>query len=245
MDLNISGSGQITPGEYDTIRVSGSAHLADAVRCKSLQVAGSANGGSVVCENDIRISGSCGFSGKVSAGSLGISGGSSFGGDIDVKERVSVSGGMSCDGDIKCKQLQVSGNVKVSGDVEAELAKIRGALDCDGLLNAEEVDIEFEKSMEVGSIGGSKIMIYKRHGEEKKKRVRLPLFSSLIKRTTTGQVCVNNSIEGDEIALEGVVCPRVSGRVVAIGGDCEIELVQYSEQVEVSPEAKVGRTERI
>lgn len=245
MDLNISGSGQITPGEYDTIRVSGSAHLADAVRCKNLHVAGSANGSNVICENELRVSGSCGFSGKVSAGTVGIAGGSSFGGGVEAKERISVSGGMSCDGDIKCKQLQVSGSVKVSGDVEAELAKIRGSLDCEGLLNAEEVDIEFEKGMEVGSIGGSKIAIYKRHGEEKKKRVRLPLFSSLIKKTTVGTVCVNNSVEGDEIALEGVVCPRVSGRVVAIGADCEIELVQYSEQVEVSPEAKVGRTERI
>lgn len=245
MDINISGSGQITPGEYDTIRISGSAHLGDAVRCKSLQVAGSANGSNVVCENDIRISGSCGFSGNVSAGTMGIAGGSSFGGDIDVKERVTVSGGMSCGGNLKCKQLQVSGNVKVSGDAEAELAKIRGALDCEGLLNAEEVDIEFEKSMEIGSIGGSKIVIYKRHGEEKKKKARLPLFSSLIKRTTVGTVCVKNSIEGDEIALEGVLAPRVSGRVVAIGADCEIELVQYSEQVEVSTGAKVGRTERI
>ena len=245
MDLNISGSGQITPGEYDTIRVSGSAQLMDGVRCKSLHVSGSANGGSVLCENDIRISGSCGFSGTVSAGSLGVSGGSSFGGDIEVKEHVSISGGMSCGGDVKCKQLQVSGNAKVEGDVEAEYAKIRGSLNCDGLLNAEEVDIEFEKSMDVGSVGGSKIAIYKRHGEEKKKRSRLPLFASLIKRTTVGTVCVKNAIEGDEIALEGVVAPRVSGRVVAIGADCEIELVQYSEQVEVSPEAKVGRTEKI
>ena len=245
MDINISGSGHVTPGEYDTIRVSGSAQLSDAVRCKSLHVAGSANGHNVVCENELRISGSCGFSGRVSAGTVGIAGGSSFGEGLEAKDRISVSGGMSCGGDVKCKQLQVSGNAKVSGDVEAELAKIRGALDCEGLLNAEEVDIEFEKSMEVGSIGGSKISIYKRHGEEKKKKVRLPLFSSLIKKTTVGTVCVNNSVEGDEIALEGVVCPRVSGRVVAIGADCEIELVQYSEQVEVSTEAKVGRTERI
>ncbi len=245
MDLNISGSGQIVPGEYSTIRISGSAHLGDAVRCQNLYVSGSANGSNVVCEKDFHISGSCAFSANVSAGNVAISGGTSFGGDVEAKERVAVSGGMRCGGDVRCKQLQISGNGKVSGDVEAELAKVRGALDCDGLLNAEEVDIEFEKSMTVGSIGGSKIVIYKRHGEEKKKRARLPLFASLIKRTTVGTVCVKTAIEGDEIALEGVVAPRVSGRVVAIGADCEIELVQYSEQVEVSPEAKVGRTERI
>lgn len=245
MDLNISGSGQITPGEYDTIRISGSAHLGDAVRCKNLYVSGSANGSNVVCEKDFHISGSCSFSGEVTAGNVAISGGTAFGGDVEATERIAISGGMRCDGGMKCKQLQISGKGNVSGDIEAELAKIRGAIDCDGLLNAEEVDIEFEKSMEVGSIGGSKIVIYKRHGEEKKKRARLPLFASLIKRTTVGTVCVKNSIEGDEIALEGVVTPRVSGRVVAIGADCEIDLVQYSEQIEVSPEAKVGRTEKI
>ena len=56
---------------------------------------------------------------------------------------------------------------------------------------------------------------------------------------------VKTSIEGDEIALEGVIAPRVSGRVVAIGAGCEIDLVQYSEQVEISPEATVGKTEQI
>lgn len=244
MDMNIAGSGQIATGEYSTIRISGSGQLGEAVRCENLYVSGSANGCGLACENDFHVSGSCAFSGKVTAENVVISGGSSFGGDVEAKERVVISGGMRCGGDVKCKQLQISGNGTISGDVEAELAKIRGNLNCDGLLNAEEVDIEFEKGMEVGSIGGSKIVIYRRHGKMKKKRIRLPLFSSLIKNVE-GNVYVNNSIEGDEIALEGVVTPRVSGRVVAIGADCEVELVQYSEQVEISPEAKVGRTERV
>lgn len=245
MDLNISGSGQVTPGEYDTIRISGSAQLGDAVRCKFFSVAGSANGSNIICEEIFHVSGSCFFTGKVMAGDVGISGGFSVGGDIDVTEKLAVSGMMRCIGDVRCKQLQVSGSGRVEGDVEAEFAVVRGVLNCEGLLNAEEVDIEFEKEMELGSVGGSKIVIYKRYGDAKKKKPRLALFSSLIKRTTVGTVNVKNSIEGDEIALEGVVTPRVSGRVVAIGADCEIELVQYSEQVEISPEAKVGRTEKI
>ena len=148
-------------------------------------------------------------------------------------------------GDIRCKQLQISGKSDVGGDVEAETAKIRGTINCAGLVNAEEVDMEYEGDSEIGSIGGSKIMIYKRHGSEKKKKVRLPLFSRLVGKVTDGDVRVKTSIEGDEIALEGVIAPRVSGRVVAIGAGCRIELVQYSEQVEISPEATVGRTERV
>lgn len=245
MDLNISGSGQIMPGDYDTIRVSGSGRLEGTVRCQNLFTSGSVGGNNVVCGNDMNTSGSCNFSGDISTGNLIVSGGSSFGGNVEAREKIAISGGSSFRGNVKCKQLQLSGGSKINGDVEAELIKIRGAADCDGLMNAEEIDIEYERGMEIGSIGGSKIVIYKRHGEVKKKKFRLPLFSSLIKKSTVDTVVVKNSVEGDEIALEGVVCPRVSGRVVAIGADCEIELVQYSEQVEVSPKAKVGRTERI
>lgn len=244
MDMNISGNGQIVPGEYSTIRISGSGRLGDAVRCQNFYVSGSANGSNLICEKDFHVSGSCGFSGKVTAGNVMISGGSSIDGGIETTGRIAISGGGRYGGDVKCKQLDISGHSSVQGDVEAELARIRGQLDCTGLLNAEEVDIEFQHGMEVGSIGGSKIVIYRRHGKEKK-RFRLPILSSLIKHNSDGVVRVKTSIEGDEIALEGVVAPRVSGRVVAVGADCEIELVQYSEQVEISPEAKVGRTERI
>lgn len=245
MDLNIAGSGQIMPGEYDTVRVSGSGKLEGMVRCQNLFTSGSVSGNSVECRDKFQASGSGNFSGPVSAGTVIVSGGFSFGEDVEAAESITVSGGSRFGGTVKCKQLQISGGCNIEGDVEAECAKFRGNLNCGGLINAEEVDIEYEKEMEVGSIGGSKIVIYKRHGDMKKKRFRLPLFSSLMKKTTEGRVCVKNSVEGDEIALEGVVCPRVSGRVVAIGAGCEIELVQYSEQVEISPEAKVGQTERI
>jgi hypothetical protein len=56
---------------------------------------------------------------------------------------------------------------------------------------------------------------------------------------------VKESIEGDEIALEAVSAKSVTGRVVAIGEGCHIQLVQYSESIEISPDAHVERQERI
>ena len=242
MDMNISGSGQIAAGEYDRIRISGSGQLAAAVKCNSLHVSGAASGSELVCVNEIHVSGSSQFSGKVTAGSIAVSGGFTGNGDIVAKERISASGSIRCGGTMKSKLVSISGKGSVTGDVEAETVKVKGKLDCAGLLNAEEIEIEFKEGMEIGSIGGSKIVIYKR--SEGKKRVRLPLFSSLVK-AADGTVRVKASVEGDDIALEGVITPRVSGRVVAIGAGCEIDLVQYSEKVEISPEAKVGRTEQI
>lgn len=245
MDMNIAGSGQIAPGEYDTIRVSGSGQLGDAVRCENLYASGAVNGKTVTCNNELHTSGSCRFSGTVTAGSVAFSGGSHVEGDLVATERIAIAGGNYVGGDIRCKQLQIAGKSEVGGDVEAETAKIRGIIYCAGLINAEEVEIEYKETSEVGSIGGSKILIYKRHGSEKKKKFRLPLFSRLVKKVADGVVQVKTSVEGDEIALEGVKTPRVSGRVVAIGAGCEIDLVQYSEQVEISPEATVGKTERV
>ena len=43
MDMNISGSGKIPAGEYDQIKVSGSAEMQGTVRCTRLHVSGSLN----------------------------------------------------------------------------------------------------------------------------------------------------------------------------------------------------------
>lgn len=50
---------------------------------------------------------------------------------------------------------------------------------------------------------------------------------------------MTESIEGDDIYLENVSCPAVTGRRVVVGPGCSIGRVQYSEAAEVSPEARV------
>lgn len=222
MDMKISGSGVITAGEYEGISVSGSAKFHGLVRCESLRVAGALSGEMLECKRDLRISGQCKCSQSIKA------------------DEVRVAGALSC-GSLKCGSLCIAGVTSVDGDIEAETVKVDGILSCEGLLNAEEISIKFEHNMTLGGIGGSKIIIMKKHREKEKKR--LPLFSSLVR--SFGGVHVKNSVEGDDIALEGVTCARVSGKSIAIGDDCEIELVQYSEKIEISPNAKVGKTEKI
>lgn len=242
MNMHISGSGNIPAGEYEKVSVSGSARLHGLVRCNSFATSGSSAGESIECSEGFKISGSSAFSGNVSAGYIGISGSFSCGGELISSGKIICSGGAKCEKSIKCDELSVSGSIKVGLDVEAERIKIDGVIDCKGLLNAEDIEIKFDKGMDIGSIGGSKIIIIK---EPKRKfGERLPLLSSLVKKVN-GNVHVEGSIEGDEIALEAVTCPRVTGRVVAVGAGCDIDLVQYSDQIEVSPDARVGKTEKI
>lgn len=243
MDMIISGSGQIAAGEYDKVRISGSGRLDGFVRCSSFHSSGSTNGEEIECKNEFQTSGSSRFSKAVRAESISTSGSFACGGDITVKKQMNCSGGTESNGSIKCGTLATSGGISVKGDIEAEKIEIDGRVSCGGLLNAEEITIKFKSGSRIRNIGGSKIVIY--GDSQLEKRVRLPLLSSLMKRGGGDSLCVEESVEGDSVALEGVTAQRVSGRVVAIGDGCEIELVQYSETIEVSPEAKVGRTEKI
>lgn len=241
MDMSISGSGVIASGEYDNIKISGSGRLSGLIRCKSLHCSGAAKGeAEIECKNDIHTSGSAKFDKSVKCGELSVSGAFKCGGDLTVEKSLKTSGGTRCGGSVKAGSISVSGGLSIEGDTEAETVKVFGILNCGGLLNAESIEIRFKEGMEIGSIGGSRINIYTE--ELTKRRIKLPLFSSLVKGAA---VRVHNSIEGDIIALEGVVTPRVSGRIVAISDGCEIDLVQYSEQIEISPNAKVGKTEKI
>ena len=241
MDIRISGSGSFAPGEYENIRISGSGRFSGLVRCSSYHVSGSSSGDALECANEIKVSGSSKFSQNVKAGTFSVSGSFSVGGNLTVKEKLSCSGSVKCGGNIKSTAISSSGSLSSEGDVEAETVKISGKLNCEGLLNAEDINIDSDGGMTIGSIGGSNIIIC--DSKNAKKAIRLPLFSSLVNKVVG--VHVKNSIEGDTVAIENVKAPRVSGRVVAVGDGCEIELLQYSEKLEVSPNAKVGRTEKI
>ena len=241
MDLKIAGSGQVVSGEYDAIHISGSGRLNGLVRCTGLHGSGSVHGEELDCSGKVSLSGSGSFQKDVKAGEAYFSGSAAIGGSLTVLGKVQASGSLRCDGSIKCGSFECSGSANVAGDVEAETVRVSGALNCDGLLNAEEIHIRTKNGMKLGSVGGSSITIC---CERERTRARLPLLSLLTGKQAHGCIKVAEGIEGDTVALESVNAPIVSGRVVAIGAGCHVDLVRYSEGIEISSDAVVGRTEK-
>ena len=219
MDMKISGAGAIGAGEYDNVRISGSAKGEGLILCESFHLSGSFSGGEIECSEDFHVSGA----GK-------------FAGNIKAKE-IHVSGAIKTEGSMKGKEIKLSGAIKTGGDVEAEEIKISGEINCGGLINAEKlyVNLDSTASSAAENIGGSKITIEKgRSGG---------FFCRLLKKS--GKFVVSESIEGDEIIIEHTKAKTVTGKYVMIGEGCEIELVQYSENIEISPKSKIGRCEKI
>ena len=213
MDYKFSGAGTVPAGEYDAVNVSGAAKLSGDVRCASLSASGSFGGrGSIACSGGVHLSGAASINGSISAGEL------------------KASGAFKCKG-LRGGDLRVSGSARVDGDIEGDSIRVSGSINCSGLVNADHIEIHIEGPCSAGSIGGSEIRIYS-------KRRPVSLFR-IFGKNRVRTINVTESIEGDDVYLEGVSCPCVTGRSVIIGSGCRIGLVQYSEKAEISPDALV------
>ena len=247
--MNISGSGYIPAGEYnENISISGSGKINGNLRCLSISCSGSTKSeGSVFCNGDFKCSGSSHLKKELHAKNITASGSLRVEDNIFCENIVRVAGGMVCKGKLKSGSVSCAGSIEISGDVEAEEFKSAGKFICGGLLNAEKISISLDGACgRVGSIGGSEIRIYWDSKKPRSKKfVRMPLFSKLVNESSCGCFVVEEQIEGDMVAIEYVKTPKVVGRVVAIGTDCEIDLVQYTEEIEIHPDAKVGKIEKI
>lgn len=219
MDYKFSGAGTIPGGEYDKVKVSGSAKLSGDVRCTSLSASGAFGGsGSITCSGAVHVSGSTSIDGPISAGEL------------------KASGAFKCKG-LRGGDIRIAGSARVDEDMEGDSIHVAGSVTCNGLMSADYIEIHIDSACSAGSIGGSEIRIC-----PKTNSVSLFRFFGLGK---AGTLNVTESIEGDDVYLENVSCPSVTGRSVVIGPGCRIGLVQYSEKAEISPDALVDDCRKV
>lgn len=237
MDMKISGCGTVTSGEYDKVSLSGSSRVNGQIKCKEFSCSGSASGDADInCAGRFESSGTTHVK-SIAADAVTASGSLQIDGDCSVKGRLVVSGSTSMDGKLKASFIESSGSLRVDKDIEGEELHSSGALNCRGLINAEKIDIKFDHGMTIGSIGGSTISI----------RPHIISFIPIISLFSDklGSVTIENSIEGDEVSIEGVNAKSVTGRIVTIGKRCNIKLVQYSERIDIDPGAEVEKIEKI
>lgn len=207
------------------MKISGSGKI-PAGEYSNIRISGSGEMYGVVQCHSFQSSGSAKGEQLICAGELKVSGSGSFSGNVSANN-VAVSGSVSCNDMTAGDEISVSGSLRAK-TVTAKSVTVNGAVNCDEHLRADNISITYGGKMSIGSIVGGKICMRKSR-------------SCLM----VGNVTVATSIEGDEVALERVTCPRVMGRVVRIGKGCHVDLVQYSEGLEISRMSKVKHTEKI
>lgn len=136
------------------------------------------------------------------------------------------SGTIKIEGKLKVIEGKISGAGKILGDIEANDLYIHGSMNVEGEINAEKFD---------GRLGsGSFNNIY---GEEVKINTNGQFIGGYFHDVITN-VRVNE-IEATTICLKDVKAKRVSGENVTIESGCVIDLVEYSNKLDISSKAEV------
>lgn len=267
-NLNISGFGNSNGGCYENVSISGGGNISGDIECNDFRISGMGEVKGNVKAANVKISGTASIKGNLDAtGQVSVSGASDIDGDMNgnnvsisgvskikgslVCDELTISGSSSINGDANANRLKVSGTSNVKGNLKGETIDIRGAADiggdceCEsfkaqggfkigGLLNAEDIDIRLYYKCTVNEIGGEKISVRKGDAFADIGRLIKNLFNFK-------ESLIVNCIEGDDIYLENTIAKVVRGNNITIGEDCEIDLIEYRNELKVQASSNVSK----
>jgi len=221
-NTSISGAGSIGGGTFNEVSCSGAAKVNGNIICAKFSASGAATvDGNIECHGKISVSGAFKVTGNVK-------------GDL-----FKASGAATVNKNVSAKEIKLSGATHIFGDCEGENVEISGAGDIDGLLNAENIIITLEANgtgiNKIGQIGGGTVIIRSRNHHTSR-------FFGIF---TKGLMLKTSLIEADRVELDNTKAETVRTIDAVIGDGCEIGVLEYSGVVEISENAKVGKTVKI
>ncbi|MCR3760699.1 polymer-forming cytoskeletal protein [Clostridium felsineum] len=220
-DAKISGSGTIGGGKYDNVKISGSAKIDGNIECNSYRCSGSSTANGNINTKEFKISGSTKVYGDIATEDFIISGSSHVLGNLSAK-RTNISGSTHIDGSVNTDSIEISGSSSIDQDCEAEHFHARGSFKIGGLLNAGDVDIEMYGRCSAKDIGGENIKVKLGSGH---------FIHELMNLFFSQSKLMVSIIEGDNIYLEHTSAKIVRGNNITIGPDCDIETIEYRNEL--------------
>lgn len=231
-DIRITGSGSASGGKYNNIIISGSGKINGNIECVDFKTSGSSKVSGNLKADSIKISGSAKIDGDVEVEDMIVSGSSHVTGNVK-SQSIKINGSSHIEGSLCGEEIIIAGSVHIDKNCQAECFKASGSFKIQGLLNAGEITIKLGGNCIVQEIGGDHIEI----------RVS-PINNSLIKKAIDKMFnsrCELNTelIEGDEIYLQNTNAKIVRGNNIIIGEGCNIGLIEYKGEINISGESIV------
>lgn len=215
-NVTITGTGEASGGEYESIRITGEAVLHGDVQCGSLRCTGNVSAG-----------------GEMAAGIFRLQGDGSVAGSLQARE-LKTLGQLQVKGAIRAGILLVRGML-TADSLEADRMTVKGAFEVQGLLNAEQADIRLYGPSRAAEIGGGTIRVG---------RSTLQTLKQWI-RPDGPAVLSAGLIEGDMLELSFTEAELVRGSRVVIGPGCKIRTVEYGETLRIHKSSAVGEQIRV
>jgi cytoskeletal protein CcmA (bactofilin family) len=237
-DIKISGSGTSGGGKYNEVIISGSGKINGDIECVEFKTSGSSKVIGNLKAETIKISGSARIEGNIEATEMKVSGSSHVTGQVK-SQLLKISGSTHIEGSLYGEEIIIMGSAHIEKNCEAESFKASGNFKIQGLLNAGQVNIRIGGNCSVQEIGGE-------HIEVKVNPLENSFFKKVIDKmfNSKGEL-TTESIEGDEIYLENTNAKIVRGNNVTIGEGCNIGLIEYSGEINVSSDSIVKGQKKI
>ncbi len=232
-DLILNGSGTVTGGSFQRVSINGSGTITSDVECQVFECNGSGRVKGDVMAQSCSIAGGAKIEGDIHAKEVKVHGSSTIEGKL-LFLNLEVRGSTKVKKGLKGESVSVEGSIKVNGDFEAETADFDGSFEINGLLNADRIDIGMHGRCYAQEIGGETIKVKKKSGM---------LLDKLIKAFNRELHC--ELIEGDTIQLEYTTAKIVRGTNVYIGPGCEIDLIEYKNDLKIDNSAKVKESKKV
>lgn len=209
--LKVLGETTSAGGFYQNVNITGECKFNGDVDCEKLRLTGEVKIAGNLIAKDMKITGVCAVDGSLNGLSL------------------QGRGEMKSKGRVRVDKIKLTGQLDAAGDCEAEELHITGAVNIDGLLSSDQLAISMFGPSFAKEVGGSKMKI---------KRSKVGTLLRLMK-SMDGVIFNAGLIEGDNIELHYTKASIVRGENVIIGIDCEIETVEYRDELKIHKSAVV------
>jgi cytoskeletal protein CcmA (bactofilin family) len=232
-DLVINGFGASNGGQFRVVTLNGRGTVNNDLECVELDCNGSGILNGNVISEKAKVNGHARFRGSIDSQILTIDGSARIDKNLS-SEKLKVSGKATVGGRVECEEIKIQGTFTVSEDCEAEIFKAESQFTIGGLLNADQVDIKMFGECKAKEIGGQTITV----------KAKGSLVGNLLKAFFKPQL-ETELIEGDKIELENTIAKVVRGNQVWIGPNCQIGLVEYTEEFSMDKKAIVTENRKV
>ena len=237
-DIKINGSGSSGGGKYNSVSINGSGKINGDLECVEFKTNGSSKVAGNLKAESIKISGSAKIEGDVEVGDINISGSSHIVGNVKSKS-IKISGSTHIEGSLYGEEVSVAGSVNIGKNCETECFKASGGFKIQGSLNAGQVNIKLGGKCIVKEIGGENIEIKINFFENSLvRKVIDKMFNSRSELTT-------ELIEGDDIYIQNTNVKIVRGDNITVGEGCNIGLLEYKGEINISDASVVKEVNKI
>lgn len=176
---------------------------------------------------DVNVNGLGTLNGDLNCTNLFVNGMFKSKGNIKAKEELNVNGTGKFLENVKCSNFNLQGSAKFEKNLEAESVKIEGFLTVEQELNVGNIEIT-SACFSIRELHADTILIHDLH------KIR-----SLNRMYEIGEV------ECTSIEAMALKCKKIAANVVKLGKNVDVDLVEYTDSIDIDPRANIKEIRKI